>query len=86
MFKINEQKAAAIEAAQQLQALPQQLDAVFNQLPVEARAQFYPLKAAVKLALEQGDTSAALAIIQAVDVPPELQDAKDSLLNLFGVS
>ena len=81
MFKINTQKAA--EIAQRIELAPT-LDAQFNALPVEVRAQFYPLKAAIKLALEQGDTLAALAIVQGAPVPPELQEQKDAMLSLFG--
>lgn len=72
------------ERLKRLVELPAELDALFNALPLEVRAQFYPLKAAVKLAFEQGDTLAALAIIQNTQVPPELEDEKASLLALFG--
>ena len=64
-------------------SLAERLDTVFMQLPPEVRGQFYPLKAAVKLALEQGDTLGALAIIQITSVPTDLQDAKDAMLSIF---
>lgn len=72
------------ERLKKLTEIPVQLDAVFNDLPLPVRAQFYPLKAAVKLAFEQGDTLAALAIIQNTQVPPELEGEKAALLALFG--
>lgn len=59
------------------------LDGIFNGLPVEIRAQFYPLKAAIKLALEQGDTEAAEAIIATAPVPSELEAVRQSLLQQF---
>ncbi len=59
------------------------LDAVFITLPLEARAQFYEKKAAVKLALEQGDVEAAQAIINGASVPSELEAVRQSLLQLF---
>jgi hypothetical protein len=74
---------ADIEQKRKLAELPVQMDAVFNALPPEVRGAFYPQKAAVKLAFEQGDTLAALAIVQNAVVPPELQEVKDSLLDVF---
>lgn len=71
------------ERLRKLTELPFELDAVFNALPAIVRAQFFPLKASVKLAFEQGDTEAALEIVKLAQVPPELQAAKDSLLALF---
>jgi hypothetical protein len=74
---------ADIEKQKKLVELPTELDAVFNALPVSVRAQFFPLKASIKLAFEQGDTEAALEIIKIAQVPPELETAKSSLLALF---
>jgi hypothetical protein len=74
---------ADIERKKKLAELPNELDAVFNALPVLVRAQFFPLKASVKLAFEQGDTEAALEIIKIAQVPPELESSKASLLALF---
>lgn len=59
------------------------LDTIFNQLPAEVRAQFFPLKAAVKLALDQGDLEAAKYIVQLTTVPPELEGAKTQMLAVF---
>ncbi len=71
------------ERLKKLVEIPLALDATFTALPLGVRAQFYPLKAAIKLAFEQGDTEAALEIVKLAQVPPELQAAKDSLLALF---
>ncbi len=59
------------------------LDGLFNDLPVEIRAQFYYLKPAIKLAIEQGDTEAAEAIIANAPVPSELEAVRQSLLAQF---
>ncbi len=59
------------------------LDGIFNGLPVEIRAQFYYLKPAIKLAIEQGDTEAAEAIIANAPVPSELEAVRQSLLAQF---
>lgn len=66
-----------------LKKLPDELDNIFKDLPVPIRAQFFPLKAAIKLALEQGDVMAALEIIDMTEVPPELVPLKDEMLNKF---
>lgn len=81
MFKINAEKAADIERKRN--PLHAVLDAIFVVLPVEVRAQFYPLKAAIKLAIEVGDIEAAMAIIQGTPVPPDLQAVKDAMLASF---
>jgi hypothetical protein len=66
-----------------LKKLPDELDNIFKDLPVPIRAQFFPLKAAIKLALEQGDIMAALEIINMTEVPPELAPLKGQMLNKF---
>jgi len=78
-IKINPDKAKQIEQKN----LPQKLDEVFMSLDPEIRGQFYALKAGVKIALEQGDTLGALAVINVTSVPEELKPVKDQMLALF---
>jgi len=63
--------------------LNEQLNEDFKTLPPEARAQFFVHKAAVKLALEEGDTEAAELLISGVTVPPELEPVKAKMLGKF---
>ena len=63
--------------------LPQKLAEEFDKLPDEVQARFYPLKAAVKLAIEEGKRTIAKEIIQGTAVPAELQSVKDKLLSMF---
>ena len=63
--------------------LGMRLDSIFSSLPVEVRAQFYHLKAGIKVALEERDMPVAKAIIQGVTVPSELEAVRQSLLQLF---
>ena len=60
-----------------------QLDTVFSQLPNEAQAAFFTLRAGVKLALEENKPEIAKMIIENAPVPPELQSVKDALLQKF---
>lgn len=64
-------------------SLAQRLDEIFQALPAVARAQFYTLKAAVKIAFESSDYEAAKLIIQNTAVPPELEAIKQQLLGEF---
>lgn len=66
-----------------LPSLAEKLNDVFKIYPPEIRAAFYATKAAVKLALEEGDTLAALAIIMQTPVPPELESSKHQMLGMF---
>jgi hypothetical protein len=69
-----------IQVAQR-QALPGILDSQFNSLPAAIRAQCFPLKAAIKLALEQSDFAAAREMVVQAIVPSELSDLKQSMIN-----
>lgn len=64
-------------------SIAEQLEEVFRTLPVEVRAQFYPLKAGIKVALEERDLPMAKAIIQGATVPYELKGTQQSLLQVF---
>jgi hypothetical protein len=64
-------------------ALADQLDAVFSQQPVDLQAQFSPLRAAIKLELDQGRLDIAKRVIELAPVPPELEAQKEALLALF---
>lgn len=59
------------------------LDAEFKKLPLTVQAQFYPLKAAVKLALEQGETGVAAEIVRSAAVPPEFEGVRAKLLEFL---
>ncbi len=63
--------------------LADQLNDIFKAQSPEIRGAFGTLKAAVKVALDEGDTLAALVIINAAEVPEEFQAVKDSMLALF---
>ena len=65
--------------------LAQQLDALFSAQPTAVKAQFYTLKAAIKLALEvvPPDLETAKLMIENTEVPEELEAIKDGLLALF---
>ena len=57
-----------------------QLAALFDALTVEARARFYVLRAAVSEALRNRDIEAAKLIIGQVEVPDELKEIKNQML------
>lgn len=69
------------ERLRKLTELPFELDAVFNALPANLRAQFFPLKASVKLALDQADLAAAREIVLQASVSTELAALKQSMIN-----
>ena len=50
--------------------------------PVAIRAQFSSVYAAVNLALDQGDKELAVYLVNAAQVPPELEATKAQLLTL----
>lgn len=58
----------------------EELDEAFKSLPAALRGAFYPLKAAVKLALEQDDYEAAAEIIAQAKVPPGYEAFQQSML------
>lgn len=64
-------------------SLADQLDAVFSQQPVDLQAQFSPLRAAIKLELDQGRNAIAKRVIELAQVPPELEAQRTALLALF---
>ncbi len=63
--------------------LGEKLDSIFSGLPVEIRAKFSPLKAGIKLELDQGDLEVAKEIIKTATVPSELEAVRQSLLSQF---
>jgi hypothetical protein len=66
--------------------LAQQLDVVFSSLPLETQADFAPLKAAVKLELDQDHTEIASLIIQRATIPAELETVRQNLLGILAVA
>lgn len=66
--------------------LSQVLNTIFESLPLESQADLAPLKAAVKLELEQGRLEMVKLIIQRAAVPVELEVVKTQMLNVFGGS
>ncbi|HEY9685474.1 MAG TPA: hypothetical protein V6C52_00715 [Coleofasciculaceae cyanobacterium] len=63
--------------------LSEQLNAIFETLPAEIQADFAPLKAAVKLELDQKREHIARLIIQRATIPPELESLRQALLEAF---
>lgn len=63
--------------------IAQQLDTVFDSLAPEIQADFSPLKAAVKLEIEQNHLDIAKLIIQRASVPPELEPVRTQMLSLL---
>ena len=64
-------------------SLPERLNEKFKTLPVDVRATFYTLKAAVKIALDEGDTDAAKRVIEMAPVTADLEAARDAMLQEF---
>jgi hypothetical protein len=63
--------------------IPDQLNAVFNQLPLETQADFSPLKAAVKLELDQNRLDIASLIIQRATISEDLETVRQQLLDIL---
>jgi hypothetical protein len=61
----------------------QQLNNLFGSLTPELQADFAPLKAAVKLELDQGNTAIALLIIQRATIPNELESIRQAMLDVL---
>lgn len=59
------------------------LNAIFASQSVELRAQFGPLRAAVKTAFDYNDTAAAQATIAGATIPQELEPIRAALLAEF---
>jgi hypothetical protein len=67
-------------------SLSQQLSNSFEQsLTPEQQADLAPLKAAVKMELEQGRINVARLIIQRATIPPELEPLRQRMLDAFPV-
>lgn len=60
------------------------MNAVFAELPIATRASLAPLKAAVKVEIEEGNFDVVAEIINQTVVPPELDAAKQQLLAILG--
>jgi hypothetical protein len=59
------------------------LDAVFSQQSIDLQAQFSPLRAAIKLELDQGRYAIAKRVIELASIPPELEAQRQALIELF---
>lgn len=57
--------------------------AVFDNLSIDVQAAFYTARTAAEAAMNRGRFDIARAIIEAVDVPVELEDAKTAILSNF---
>lgn len=60
------------------ESLPQKLNESFSQLQPEERAQLYTAKAAVLMAIQEGDIEAAGLIIESLDASSEFKQAMGS--------
>lgn len=63
--------------------LAEQLNQVFSELPIEQQADLSPLKAAVKLELDLGNTMLAQLIITRAIIPSGLETIRQAMLALF---
>lgn len=63
--------------------LADKLDAVFSQQDIDLQAQFSPLRAAIKLELDQGRYAIAKRVIEMAAIPEELESQRQALINLF---
>lgn len=63
--------------------LADELDAVFSQQSIDLQAQFSPLRAAIKLELDQGRYPIAKRVIELATIPPELEPQRQALLAMF---
>lgn len=84
----NEQEIQELEEYQahkqeETSPLSGKLTAIFESLPLELQADFAPLKAAVKLELDQGHMDVAKLIIQRAKVPAELEPLRAQMLEAF---
>lgn len=59
------------------------LNLVFSELPPEQQADLAPLKAAVKLELDQNRPEIARLIIERATIPPALENSRQAMLLLF---
>jgi len=60
-----------------------QMRAAFDTLPVEVRAAFRPLKAAISDALNDGQFEEVKLLIQNADVPPEHEKVRQAMLDML---
>ena len=63
--------------------LVDRLKPLFERQPAEARALFWPARAAIESALKAGDNEAAKIALQGIDVPAELVPVKEAMLAEF---
>lgn len=64
-------------------SLAEELNAVFQTLDEDTQADLAPLKAAVKLELDQGRAGIAKRIIRRANIPPELESVREAMLEKF---
>jgi hypothetical protein len=60
-----------------------QLNNLFSTLTPELQADFAPLKAAVKLELDQSNAAIAKLIIQRATIPAELENIRQAMLDIL---
>jgi hypothetical protein len=76
---------AAEQAAAELPARRAQMADLLAALPIETQAALWATRVAVEQALDRGRLDIARALVQATVVPPELEDTKAAILDLFPV-
>jgi hypothetical protein len=59
------------------------LNDLFNQLPPDKKAAFYPLKTTVFHALQDGDAPTAVMLVQAAPVPTEYQPIQAQIIAIL---
>lgn len=66
-----------------IKGLVERLNDIFDEQETALRAQFAPLKAAVRILIEDNDTEAAQAVIVGASIPQELEPVRAALLAEF---
>ncbi len=60
-----------------------QMAAILDALPVTIQATLWPTRVAVEQALDRGRLDIARELVEATDVPPDLEETKEQILALF---
>lgn len=86
--EIDDQLRAALAAEEAERESKRQakidLQATWLALPLEVRAGFAPIRAAVYVAIDDGDFELAHSLVVGAVVPPELEATKQTLLGFLG--
>lgn len=79
----SQEKQALAAQAELIQALSNDLSQLFDEQSLELRAQFAPLRAAVKTELELGHVDVARKIIELAEIPEPVEPVRQDMLALF---